>query len=161
MRSNLVKFRIIIVAVCSMVLLGLISFLLLNYFTERGKYMEIDNFDDYYYAVPEKTRKNIFANLKDIIKINSSTDAPSSGAVIRDTEPYLYSYSLKHDGFVGSFVVDIPDIQQSYFVKFNYSDNPETVVGGYSVLIYCLAEDKMIYPDFDCKENLPFVTEEK
>ena len=72
----------------------------------------------------------------------------------------MYNYNAKYNGHLGEFVVDIPSVQQSYLIKFNSDDGSISSLGGYTVLIYCLSEDKMIYPDFDCKDNLPFVTEE-
>lgn len=161
MMENRSKIKIIIFCLCFVALSVVIIVFLAGYFTERAKYTVIDNLDDYYYNLPEETKKNIFADLKDTIKINTSQDIPDSGALIRDTEPYLYNYNIKYSGYFGEFIVDIPLIQQSYLVKFNFNEGSTSSLGGYAVLVYCLPEDKMIYPDFGCKENLPFVTEEK
>ena len=102
----------------------------------------------------------IFLDLKKTVELNLSQGVPQSGAMIRNTEPYIYTYNAKNGWYVGSFVVDIPNIQQSYKVEFSYSEDPDYAIGGYAVLIYCLPDDKMVYPDFDCKENLPFIKEE-
>ena len=148
---------IVIVAV---VFLAVILVLLVKDFTRGTDYLMIDNFDGYYYNVPDSTKENIFLDLKKTVELNLSQGVPQSGAMIRNTEPYLYTYNAKNGWYVGSFVVDIPNIQQSYKVEFNYSEDPDYAIGGYAVLIYCLPDDKMVYPDFGCKENLPFIKEE-
>lgn len=158
MTNNASRIKTIIIGLCLIVPLIVVAVFLSSYFIEKSKYTTIDNFDNFYYNVPEKTRKIIFSNLKDTIKSNISRNIPDSGALIRDTEPYLYNYNVKYNGYSGEFTVDVPGIQQSYLVKFNFSEESSSL-GGYEVLIYCLSKDKMIYPDFDCKENLPFVTE--
>ena len=155
-RSRIKKISIFLCFAVPLIIAGV---LLASYFIEKSKYTTIDNFNDYYYNVPEETKKIIFSNLKDTIKSNISQNIPDSGALIRDTEPYLYNYNVKYNGYSGEFTVDIPSIQQSYLVKFNFNEDPSSFMGGYAVLVYCLPEDKMIYPDFNCKENLPFVTE--
>lgn len=129
-------------------------------FFKKDELLRIDNFSDYYYHVPEKTKNTIFSTLYGTVLKNSSNRAPHSGAVIRDSEPYLYTYNNDYTGYYGEFVVDIPEIQQSYLVKFTFNEDPDSFMGGFASLIYCLPKDKMIYPDFDCKENLPFVTED-
>lgn len=126
---------------------------------KRDELLRIDNFSDYYYHVPEKTKNTIFSTLYGTVLKNSSNRTPHSGAVIRDSEPYLYTYNNDYTGYYGEFVVDIPEIQQSYSVKFTFNEDPDSFMGGFASLVYCLPEDKMIYPDFNCKENLPFVTE--
>lgn len=144
------------------VIVGLLIVVAVCFFVvfRKNDYLRINNFDEYYYNVPEKTRKSIFASLYNTVLKNFSGDISSEGAMIRDSEPYLYAYDESYTGYYGEFVVDIPEIQQSYLVKFNYSEDSGSFMGGYSSLVYCLPEDKMIYPDFDCKDNLPFVTEE-
>ena len=126
---------------------------------KRNELLKVDNFSDYYYDVPEKTQNTIFSTLYSTVSKNSSNHTPHSGAVIRDSEPYLYTYNNDYTGYYGEFIVDIPEIQQSYLVKFAFNEDPDSFMGGFASLVYCLPEDKMIYPDFDCKENLPFVTE--
>ena len=122
---------------------------------------ELDDFlNNKYFSLSATMYRNIFLDLKKTVELNLSQGVPQSGAIIRNTEPYLYTYDAKNGWYVGSFVVDIPNIQQSYKVEFNYSEDPDYAIGGYAVLIYCLPEDKMVYPDFDCKENLPFVRKE-
>lgn len=159
MKNNRLRIKIISISLCFTILLIVAAGFVFSYFIEKSKYTTIDNFGNYYYNVPEKTKKIIFSNLKDTIKGNTSQNIPSSGAVVRETEPYLYNYNTKYNSYTGEFTVDIPSIQQSYLIKFNFNEDPNSSLGGYAVLIYCLPKDKMIYPDFNCKENLPFVTE--
>ena len=131
-------------------------------FLKRSDILKIDNFSEYYYDVPEKTQTIVFSELYNTVLKNSQDYVPNSGAIVRDSEPFLYTYNVNYDGYHGEFIVDIPEIQQSYSVEFNFSnDSGDDSIGGFAALVYCLPEDKMIYPDFGCKENLPFVTEEK
>lgn len=128
-------------------------------FFKKDEFLRINNFNDYYYHVPEKTKKTVFSTLYNTVLKNSSNHIPHNGAAIRDSEPYLYAYNNDYTGYYGEFIVDIPEIQQSYLVKFTFNEDPDSFMGGFASLVYCLPEDKMIYPDFNCKENLPFVTE--
>ncbi len=129
--------------------------LFLRYYYKKGT-TKIDNFSEYYYNVPNETQRIISAILYSTIEDNISNEVPSEGALIRNSEPYLYNYNDAYNGLSGRFIVDIPKIQQSYLIEFNYMEDPDAFNGGYAALAYCLDEDEMIYPDFGCKTNLPF-----
>lgn len=130
------------------------------FFKSNNGLLRIANFDEYYYGVPKKTQDIIASMLKSTVGKNTAGNPPSDGALIRGVEPYLYYYNENTGEYSGEFIVDIPDIQQSYLVKFNYSSNPDEFMGGYAALVYCLPDDKMIYPDFGCQNDLPFITED-
>ena len=159
MMSKNTKIKLTIACCIVVATLGIISVLLIDYFTDKSNYTTIDNFNDYYYSVPQKTKNLIFSTLNNTIRKNVSGDIPTDGAIIRSTEPYLYDYNINYDGYSGEFIVDIPAIQQSYLVNFNFNEDPEAFTGGYEVLIYCISGNKMIYPDFGCEEDLPFIKE--
>lgn len=157
MMSKKTKIRFAIV--CSVITATLVITLALlaNYLINRSNRTIIDNFDDYYFGVPQKTKELIFSTLNNTIDKNTSGNTPIDGATIRDTEPYLYDYNINYDGYSGEFIVDIPTIQQSYLVNFNFNEDSEAFSGGYEVLVYCISGNRMIYPDFGCEENLPFI----
>ena len=150
----------IIITICSILAIFALLACFVFVFLRKDESLRIDNFDDYYYNVPEKTKSTVFSTLYGTVLKNSSTHAPHNGAIIRDSEPYLYTYNNNYTGYYGEFIVDIPEIQQSYLVKFTFNEDPDSFMGGFASLIYCLPKDKMVYPDFGCKENLPFVTED-
>ena len=152
------KIGICVIVLSFIIMVGLGVFFTYNY--SRGL-TKIDNFDDYYYNVPAETKRIIFAELYSTLAANVSDEIPSDGAVIRGDAPYLYNYNDSYNGFTGKFIVDIPKIQQSYLVRFDFAENPEELLGGYAALVYCLKEDEMIYPDFNCQEVLPFTHDNK
>lgn len=156
--ANKKRIRVIVGVVLGLlILVGLCMFVFLR---KSGGTLKIDDFNSYYHDVPIKTQDAIFSALYNTVLKNSPSYVPDNGAIIRDSEPYLYTYNVDYTGHYGEFIVDIPEIQQSYFIEFNFNEDPDSFMGGYTSLVYCLSEDKMIYPDFDCKDNLPFVTEE-
>ena len=123
---------------------------LINYFSNKSNYTIIDNFDDYYYNVPSETKNLIFLELNNIIQKNNSNDIPNNGAIIRDSEPHLYV--INYSGYFGEFIVDVPSIEQSYLVDFQFSEDSDIIFEHNGVSIYCISDEEMVYSDFDCKD---------
>lgn len=120
-----------------------------------GASIDIDNFSRYFKDVPQEKRDAVSAALYNTITDNLPEGAtvPNSGAKIRDRsvdtqyiEASLSNYS--------TFLVDIEPIQQSYRVQMSWSNNPETTVAGYEILVTCPTEDQLIYPAFECKDMI-------
>ena len=123
--------------------------------SSRTDLLVIDNFSDYYHDIPADTKTNIYNNLYLTVAKNLSTDTPTNGAEIRSSAPYLLSYNRTTKIYSGDFIVDIPSVQQSYRITFDYSNNKDTVVGGYRILVTCLTTSPKIYPDFNCQDRNP------
>ena len=113
------KIGIFAVIIFLAILAGIGILFTYNYNRDQTK---IDNFDEYYYNVPSETKRIIFASLYSTIASNNVTEIPSDGAVVRSDVPQLYNYNASYTGFTGRFMVDIPKIQQSYLVEFNFAE---------------------------------------
>lgn len=96
-------------------------------------------------------------NILDAIKQNSSIlDLPKTNAIVRNDSLQLKSFN--HQNFNAlSFIVDIPNLQQSYQVYYKYPiDTTEVLTTENPFAILCL-EDKaqIIYPNFKCRSSYP------
>lgn len=127
-----------------------------------GPEIKIDNLTNTYNNIPSDEQDLISSELYNIVSKNSeaNTEIPTSGAIIRD-DSATSDYDSNNAVYSGSFIVDIPEIEQSYLVQFEWSPSSKSQgLGGYPVMISCLPSDKQIYPNFTCKNlaNEKFVT---
>ena len=141
----------VIFAVVAIILLiiSLISLLKTN---DLGPVTRIDNFTSVYDNLSQDDQNMIFGNLYGMIAKNvpEGVEIPESGALIREgTAEYDYDESTRV--YYGNFVVDIPSIEQSYRVQFEWSpvDNNRNL-GGYPVVITCLPKNLRIYEETFC-----------
>ena len=122
-----------------------------------GPEIKIDNLTGTYKNIPESEQDLIYSELYNIVSNNSEPNAeiPTSGAIIRD-DSATSDYDKTNAVHSGSFIVDIPSIEQSYLVQFEWSPSSQSQgLGGYPVVITCLPEDKQIYPTTGfCKDTL-------
>lgn len=122
-----------------------------------GPQIKIDNFDEYYKDAPDYNRDITFNLLyASVLKSGLSEDnIPHSGAIIRsDSSTLDFIQAGKY--YKGSFIVDIPDIQQSYKIQLSWAvgkDN-DIIASNYPSYISCIDTEEMIYPDFGCPSFL-------
>ena len=122
----------------------------------------IDNFDEVLPAVPNDTRNAIEERL--YLQVDGSLTSgqviPESGAMIR--EGSNEGFAVKDEFHVGDFIVDIPDVQQSYIVEYRYGELNmeglnETEVAG-TVAFYCIENPDLVrYSNFRCDAMRDFV----
>lgn len=130
--------------------------IILNTNQSVDKSLSIDNFNELYYNVDQKTTDDISTLLYNTVAKNlNNATPPQNGATIRTTAPYLYQYYKNSGLYRGDFIVDIPDIQQSYRITFFQDDGTKRTNVGYRMLVSCLTKSPKIYPDFDCKDLNP------
>ena len=150
---NPVVIGAIIVGIVALVLLIIT---LMNVFRTNpyGDETKIDNLSDSYSNLPQNEKDLIFFQLYNIIadNVSDSEPVPSSGALVRDGSAE-YNYNKDTQVYAGNFIVDIPTVEQSYKVQFEWSpvDNNQNL-GGYPVLITCVADDLKIYANDNCKD---------
>lgn len=88
-------------------------------------------------------------NLSDINRLNSEN------VVIRDGKISKYYYD--EGSYYTGFIVDLPDVSQSYFVHYydvnDRDDTNENGDHGYTVTVSCLTKLEMIYGDFACRDR--------
>ena len=117
-----------------------------------GDEVRIDNFTTYFNNVPQNEKDLIFHQLYTIISNNMSGEIPKDGAVVREgTSEYRHNKSTKV--YYGKFIVDIPTIEQSYSVQFEWSPDADSeYLGGYPVMMSCVPKAERIYQNFSCKD---------
>lgn len=142
-------------AIFAIALIVLLVFALIKLLrgNEFGEEIKINNLTSEYQNLPQMRQDLIANNLFEAVMFNSpeGTTVPADGAVVREgTAEYDYDEQAKL--YYGNFVVDIPEIKQSYRVQFEWTtDNNNEYTGGYPVVISCLEKELVIYPEFECK----------
>lgn len=120
-----------------------------------GESTRIDNFSSYFKNVPNEKRDAVFSALYGTIagNLNDNIPTPTSGATIRKNSVNTEYIEASLSNF-STFIVDIESIQQSYDIQMSWSNDPETTIAGYEILITCPTKDQLIYPEFNCKDML-------
>lgn len=132
-------------------------FALLFLFVPGNKYgngIGVNNYDKYASNLPVDRRDSINATLYKIIKDNSKNGNINinDAAIRKDSAEYIYNKTTNINS--GSFIIDIPSIKQSYLISYEWSsDENNSNLSGYSATATCLSTDKLIYGDFNCKDN--------
>ena len=138
------------------VVLLIVSFMMIFRTNPYGDEIKIDNLSEYYDNLPQQQKDMIFSQLYDMVKANVDDDKkiPNSGALVR--EGYAdYDYDNTMNVYYGNFVVDIPEIEMSFRVQFEWSPNEDNeALGGYPVVITCLEIDLQIYENSKCQETI-------
>lgn len=129
-----------------------ISLLIVFHSNPYGKQIKINNFNTYYKNTPSDTKDAIYNTLYNMVVENSpeGNKLPHSGARIREgsnTATYNESQNIHFD----TFMIDIKELQQSYFAQVYWSDDPNNqYLGGYPILLTCPTKDQAIYDNFSC-----------
>lgn len=149
--------KIAILIIVAFVVVPLIIFLVVNIFRKNhyGDELKIDNFSNIFSNVPGDTRDKVFAGLYDVVvsNINNDDQIPESGALIREGS-WEEIYDDEYNMHMGSFIVDIASIKQSYSGYFKWSsDNNNPYFFGNYVGFSCLKEGEIIYKDFVCRDQ--------
>ena len=109
---------------------------------------------DYGFKISDM-QKNIFeGSLANILLLNNNNQVPAYGAKVRKDSVYnVYLEDLEIHYL--SFIVDLDELKQSYQFVYRYADkypNPN-VPPNYATMVFCPRTDKLIYGDFDCKDE--------
>lgn len=109
----------------------------------------ISNYDNIVKNLPENQKEGIEGMVYQMAKQNGH-DSTALVAQIR-TNSYSQQYDSVNDQYSTAFVVDLPDIKQSYSIKNTYNSQSPTSVG-YPTVISCPPSSYLIYGDFNCQE---------
>lgn len=135
----------VVVAAVAVVLL-VVSLMQIFRKNPYGPETRIDNIDIVDKNLPRDQKDQIFSQLYGILVDNlSDGEPPESGALVREgTVDYGYNEDTKVHS--GSFIVDIPAVEQSYKVQLSWSPEKDNAnLGGYPILITCAPKDLRIY----------------
>lgn len=136
-QENLDRKKLLIIFISQIVLIPIIIFLISLAFSnpKTTTSISIKNFSSFLPNIPENDKQNIFNQLYEIVTINtdSSQNIQNSNAEIReDTLDIFEDTNFTY----GNFIVDIPNLNQSYKIHFEYGD--QNYLSGYPILISCI-----------------------
>lgn len=110
------------------------------------------NLSNYYPDLPTNIQQNIINVLNDILTANQPDNNLSEYNInLNPNYPYILQYNYSEQIYYGEFTADIPNIEQSYIVSFNYTDNSDIIIAN-PVDITCPTQANQIYPNFKCNE---------
>lgn len=147
MSKYLNKYTIIIIT--SLVALVAIVIFLISFIIQQNSF-QITNFSKYYSHIPSTTRNNVYTSIEDIIALNNpSINIDKVRATIRQNTA-TEKYNEDENTYYSTFVIDIEDLQQSYYTQFEWSkDSNNEYMSGNSTMTTCVPEKYKIY-NFDC-----------
>ena len=101
-----------------------------------------------------ETQNYITDNIAGMIEKFSKTARISINDIQVRNSSVFSNYDAATDITYGRFIVDIPVLKQSYYVQYEWSNNPDnTNFSGYPILVTCLRDQaQIIYPEFECKD---------
>jgi len=146
------KKRYIIIFLSVFLFVVLIVIMSISFSSKSGQVV-INNFDEIVKNISSERKEMIFKSLFYKIKLTNKNPNNIIDAQIRNNS----STQSYHDAdllYYGDFIVDIPSIQQSYFVQYNDTKDKEKEPRyRNSVSIKCVDKEEIIYSDFNCAQN--------
>lgn len=145
------------ITIISVLVLFIALFVLLFFLQPHNQYgneIGINNYDRYIPNLPADRRDAINSNLYNIVKLNLKSGNPNvNDATIRENSANN-NYNKDTNVYSGSFIVDMKSVKQSYLISYNWSSDENNInIGGYAATVTCLPSDKLIYGNFDCKDD--------
>lgn len=117
----------------------------------------INNFGNIVDILPDDEYSRILDTVNYTMKLNNIT-SPVSDVVIRDGS---YQQSLTDTNkliYLTEFMIDIPSLRQSYFVRDYYSPLPVEQSGlyDYTIQVSCPNSSQLIYEPFNCTDRVNY-----
>ena len=117
----------------------------------------INNFGNIVDILPDDEYSRILDTVNYTMKLNNIT-SPVSDVVIRDGS---YQQSLTDTNkliYLTEFMIDIPSLHQSYFVRDYYSPLPVEQSGlyDYTIQVSCPNSSQLIYEPFNCTDRVNY-----
>lgn len=113
----------------------------------------VTNLDSYINNIPDDLRTDIYKNVFNIAKLNSSelddSTIANATANIRDNT-FKNWYDSKTGIKKGEFIIDIPKISQNYKVQYSWNSKNSEDNSGYRDYINCLKPDEYAYGFYPC-----------
>lgn len=151
--------RLRLIAIISIIIiaLGMISLVIwLTISNNTGRPAGVDgttiqNYDQKVKNLSNGRKINIEEALFNIVKENGADPTKIKDAAIRDGSDIQTADNETQ--FSGSFIVDIPSIQQSYKISYLYSKTNDGYDSGYPVVASCVDAVDVVYDSFSCKDT--------
>ena len=142
--------KTIVVITSLFALVLIVLFILVN---SKDKAIDIVNFDSFIKDMPKSTKdaikESLYAGVASNLPKNSNITIDD--AMIRDKSTNE-SYDSETDVTKGGMIVDISNINQSYSVSYEYSDDPKNEYIRGEAFVKCLPKSDLIYGEFNCTD---------
>ena len=157
-QKNPIK-AILITLSIGIAIIVIVSILALSGIFHRNPYgpeQKIANFSHHFKNVPTATRDMVYTGLYNIVSLNLEDQAPypeDVKAIIRDNSANS-TFNEDTNVHTDSFITDVDKINQSFNVKFEWSDdenNPN--LSGYQVSITCTSPEDSLYHSTTCRDS--------
>jgi len=150
--------RVLIAATTIFLSISVVAVVLAIYENNKNpypNYINIANLDDFTTGKPTDRDTLNFIRYALFNTISYNLDRPLANGEIEDVlirpNSFLQTYNEATKAHSVSFIVDIESLQQSYGVRYQWSNNRSFVTAEYSTLVFCLPIDQLIFSDFRCK----------
>lgn len=142
------------IIILSIILIVIIIISVIYTVKQNSSQVVIGNYDKFIKSLPQDRKLAINSTLSNIIKSSSSDiKISTSSATIRE-KSYTEVYNKSEKTYSSTFIVDIPDIKQSYKVLFIWSKDSSVVLKGDDLIFSCLTKEQLIYGNFNCSKIL-------
>ena len=152
-RSKPSRFVIVSVAIAGILLIGIIIAALV--LTSKNPYGEdeitIDGISNVSNITPDITA-SVYAQLYKIAKENTKGDLPADIKAKLREGTVEEKYDTDSKTYIGTFIVDLEELKQSYYVGYRYKTTG-TTGSGYPVFVSCPPQKYRIY-DTPCSDGI-------
>lgn len=118
----------------------------------------VDNVSTYASYMDFAAREEMYMALNSAMRENGVKKPPYFGGLIR--EGTYQQGALAPDQYASRFIVDVPEVQQSYQVYLIWGGVDSIQEFENFVMLKCVKDDQKIYENFDCKEPTPLNPEQ-
>ena len=113
----------------------------------------VTNLSNYTTNIPERTREEIYNAAFRAAQSNSTGQTnealSTADAQIRDGSA-VSNFDPTTGLYSGNFIVDIPSLEQSYRIYYEWTDKTDLALGDYTTSVNCLHPDEYIYDFYPC-----------
>lgn len=146
-----IDFKNKLVIISLSILVAYLIFIVIYFVFSTPRSIEITNFKNIVTNGPINLESSVNNMLYKIVIDNKGSINRFTSATIRDNST-IKSYDENTKVTSVNFIVDLPNIKQSYQVNYNYLIENNSFNSGYPISISCLPKSKLIYGDFKCKD---------
>jgi len=150
--------RTLIVAVAIFLFSSAVAIVLAIYENTKNPYpyyINIANLDDFTAGKPTDRNTLNFIKYSLFNTISYNLDYPITNGEIEDVLVRPNSFSQTYDEATRThsvnFIVDIESLQQSYGVRYQWSNDRSFITAEYGTLVFCLPIEQLIFGDFQCR----------
>ena len=145
-----------IVFIAIVIIVVVISLIVNRIIDSHDQKITVTNLGSYAGDLPTDIREDIYANVFLAAQSNSpdlsDESLSSASATIRDNT-FTSAYASSEQIYSGSFIVDIPNLEQSYKVYYGWTKDSEKANQYFyngNVVISCLTPDQYVYQFSPC-----------